>query len=162
MANNKKVYFIEVLGDLISLVGKWFWIISFALFLITLGVERTCGNQINYGCLTQQIVNSIPTLMGFLITGLAIIMGLNEGTLKRLSEPANDGKIPLRVIVACFVVCFGFLLLSLLLSLLYNNIDCKCECIGFLALFCTFESILSLFHVIFHIFSTSTHLVIKK
>lgn len=160
METNKKVYLSTVIKDILSLVGKGFWILSFIVFLVTL--VMTYGDHIMFDCLTQQIVNVMPTLMGFLITGLAIIMGLNGELLKRLSETADDGEIPLMVIVACFVVCFGFLLLSFSLSLFYIFIDFKCKCIGFLTLYCVLESILSLYHVILHLFSTCTHLLMRK
>ncbi|MBR5698447.1 MAG: hypothetical protein IKX44_07505 [Prevotella sp.] len=162
---NKKVSFCRVLYDMLKLIGGRFWILVLGLFLVLLFL--TLRYQIDFcsECFIKTIIEIIPELLGFLIAGLAIVMGFNDGTLKRLSITADDGMIPIRVVVASFSVCFIILLLTLVLSVFYVNIDFCClgcrRLLGFLVIWLAITSALSLFHVIFHLFAISTHLIIK-
>lgn len=163
---NTKVYFCKVLADMLELVGVCFWAIVFGLFLLLLFLTLYYDIEFSSNSFSKTIIEIIPELMGFLIAGLAIIMGFNDGTLKRLSQKANDGKIPIRVIVASISTCLLFLLLTLVLSIFYVNIDISCigcnRLFGFFVVWLAIVSALSLFHVVFHLFAISTHLIIRE
>ena len=160
---NRKVSFIQILRDMFKLVGFRFWIIVFVSFLVVFLIVQQSGVVICPNKLPQTLIDTIPEMMGFLIAGLAIIMGFNEGTLKRLSVKADDGKIPFMVIIASFSVCLLFLLISLFFSILYVNIDFACK--GYQKLLSAFVlcgaiiAMESVIHVIFYLFATGTYLI---
>lgn len=163
---NRKVCFFVVFRDMFSLIGCWFWAIALISLLAVIFVVLKFGIVIEPDKLPKTLTDIIPELMGFLIAGLAIIMGFNEGTLKRLSKPANDGEIPLLVIVASFSVCILILLTSLILSIAFVNINFACEgCCKLLSAFVLYGatiSIESVIHVVFHLFSMGSFLVCEK
>ncbi len=163
MVSNKKVGPITIIIDLFRFADGWFYFVSFIAFLISIIIGLKFGYKIRYNIIACSLLDSIPTILGFVMTGLTIIMGLNSKYIKRLSERANDGKTPIRVIIASFVSCFVFLIITYLLSLFLKGIVLECNgcqnLLGSLLLFCTIESALLLIHVVFHLFATSTHLV---
>ena len=163
---NRKVGFITVFYDMIRLVGRWYWLFWIVFILSALFIVLYFDVILDKEELPKNLINVIPELMGFLIAGFAIIMGFNEGTLKRLSEKADDGKIPIRVICASFSACTIMLLATLTLCIIYDCsvVNCKCYNIVFswLIIGGLLVSIESVFHVVFHLFATSTHLVIRK
>lgn len=148
---------------MLKLVGNWFWGIAFVLFLAVIVIAQQFGIILNPEKLPSTLVNIIPEIMGFLIAGLAIIMGFDEGTLKRLSISANDGETPLMVIIASFSVCLLILLTTLTVSILYVNVDCTCEgCKQLFSAFVLFGAVVSIesvVHVVFHLFATGTYLI---
>lgn len=162
---NRKVGIITVFSDMIGLVGRWYWGFWMVFILSALFIVLYFDVILDKEELPKILLNVIPELMGFLIAGLAIIMGLNEGTLKQLSEKADDRKIPIRVICASFSVCIIMLLLTLTLCVIYDCsvVNCKCynKVLSWLIIGGLMVSIESVFHVVFHLFATSTHLVIK-
>lgn len=162
-SGSRKVCFVIVFCDMLKLVGNWFWGIAFVLFLATIVIAQQFGLILNPEKLPKTLVDIIPEIMGFLIAGLAIIMGFNEGTLKRLSKPANDNKIPLKVIIASFSVCLLILLTTLTVSILYVNVYCTREgCRQLISAFVLFGAVISIesvVHVIFHLFATGTYLI---
>ncbi len=145
-----------------ELVEKWFWGISFGLFLAIIFFVQYFGIDINKDEFPHDLINTIPELLGFLMAGLAIIMGLSDSTQRRLSLRANDDYKPIMVISASFSISFISLLLTLILSYIYNNVEfCSngCERLWGAFVLCGVAiSALSLFHVIFHLFATSTFL----
>lgn len=144
-----------------SLVGCKFWGVSVIVFIFTLIEYYNYEVLININVISHSLIDCIPTLMGFIIAGMAIIMGSSEKILNRLSEEANDGEIPLRVIIANFSICLLFLTILFLLVLInigIQMIDCSHKIVGFLIVFFTLEFVLSIINVILHLFSTSTHL----
>lgn len=156
----------KVLYDMLKLVGFGFWIIVFVSFLVVFLFVQQSGAVICPNKLPQTLIDIIPEMMGFLIAGLAIIMGFNEGTLKRLSATADDGKIPILVIIASFSVCLLILLAALIVSIIYVNytftcVNC-CRLLGAFVLFSAVISIESVIHVIFHLFATGTYLINSK
>ena len=163
---NRKVSFLKVFCDMFRLIGCWFWAIAFVSFLAVIFVVQKYSIVIVPDKLPKTLIDIIPEIMGFLIAGLAIIMGFNEGALKRLSKPANDGEIPLLVIVASFSVCLLILLTSLILSIAFVNTNFVCEgCHKLLNAFVLYGAIISIesvIHVIFHLFATGTFLVYDK
>ena len=165
-ACNKKVGFFQVTVDMLRLVGIQFWIIAFGSFLGILFIVLYFKITVNPCKLPRDLISVIPELMGFLIAGLAIVMGFNEQTLKRLSKTADDGKIPIRVIVANFTFCFMILLFTLLGAIVYSNIQFCCtgsrRLYGVFLLWGAILSALSLFNIMFHLFATSTHLINKE
>ncbi len=163
---SQKVCFIKVLHDMLKLVGFGFWIIVFVSFLVVFLIVQQSGVVICPNKLPQTLIDTIPEMIGFLIAGLAIIMGFNEGTLKRLSVKADDGKIPIMVIIASFSVCILILLTTLIVSTIYVNygftcVNC-CRLLGAFVLFSAVISIESVIHVIFHLFATGTYLINSK
>lgn len=163
---NQKVGFLTVLSDMVEMVGKMYWffciLFIFSALLIVQGFDVILKKEE----LPNTLLTVIPELMGFLIAGFAIIMGLNEGTLQRLSEKADDRKIPIRVICASFSVCLIMLLTTLTLCIIYDSsvVNCKCynKVFSWLIIGGFLVSIESIIHVVFHLFATSTHLVIRK
>ena len=151
---------------MIGLVGRWYWVFCMVFILSALLIVLYFDVILDKGELPKILLNVIPELMGFLIAGLAIIMGVNEGTLKRLSEKADDGIIPIRVICASFSICTIMLLATLTLCIIYNCsvVNCKCynKVFSWLIIGGLLVSIESVFHVIFHLFATSTHIVISE
>lgn len=166
MTSNIKVGPFRIIIDLIKLTDGWFHLLSFATFLVSIFICLKYGDRIQYDIIACLILDSIPTMLGFVVTCLTIIMGLNTKYLSRLSEIANDGEIPIMVIVASFVSCFVFLIITYLLSIFFKGI--MIDCIGYkqlldsLLFYCVLESALLLINVIFHLFATSTDLVEKK
>lgn len=164
--SNQKVSFITVLSDMVQLVGMWYWFFWIVFIFSALFIVLYFDVILDKEKLPDDLMNVIPELMGFLIAGYAIIMGFNEGTLKRLSEKADDGKIPIRVICASFSICTIMLLVTLTLCIIYDCSVVNCKCynmvLSWLIIGGLMVSIESVFHVVFHLFSTSTHLVIKK
>ena len=124
---SRKVSFLTVLRDMLESIGYCFWVIAFVSFLVVVYLVLQFGIVIEPDKLPKTLIEIIPELMGFLIAGLAIIMGFNEGTLKRLSIPADDDKIPLKVIIASFSVCLLILLATLIVSTIYVNNTFTCE-----------------------------------
>lgn len=161
---NRKVGFITVLSDMVKLVGRWYWffwlVFIIAALFIVLYFDVILDEK-----LPKNLINVIPELMGFLIAGYAIIMGLNEGTLQRLSEKANDGEIPIIVICASFSICIITLLATLTMCMIYDSSFVNCKCynmvLSWLIIGGILVSIESIIHVVFHLFSTSTHLIRK-
>lgn len=160
---SRKVYFITVLCDMFKLFGIWFWILAFFSFLAVIFVVQRFDIIIDPEKLPKILLNIIPQIMGFLIAGLAIIMGFNDVTLKRLSARADDGKVPVLVIIASFSVCLLVLLMTLTISTIYVNITFNCEgCYRLLGAFVIFGAVISVesvIHVIFHLFATGTYLI---
>lgn len=165
MASNIKVGIFRVLRDLCKSLGYKIGIITIILFCISVMYGLLFGDSTKWEELSCKMIDSIPTLLGFLVAGQAIIMGLSDSSLKRLSETADDNEIPLKVIVASFTFSTIVLLFSLLISLFFDCILIQCpgcsNLIGSFVLFGLLESALSIFHVVFHLFSTSTHLIIR-
>lgn len=157
-----KVGLFIVLRDMLKLVEKWFWGISLGLFLAILFFVQYFEVDIDKDKFPHDLINTIPELLGFLMAGLAIVMGLSDSTQRRLSLRADDDYKPIMVISASFSVSFIILLLTLILSYIYNNVEfCNNGCSrlwGALVLSGTALSALSLFHIIFHLFATSTFL----
>lgn len=165
MTSNIKVGPFRIIVDLIKLTDGWFHLLSFATFIVSIFICLKNGDKIQYDIIACLILDSVPTILGFVVTGLTIIMGLNTKYLSRLSETANDGEIPIRAIVASFVSCFVFLIITYLLSIFFKGIMIDCigyrQLLGSLLIFCILESALLLINVIFHLFATNTHLVEK-
>lgn len=157
-----KVGLFTVLRDMFRLVEKWFWGISFVLFLTILFFVQYFKIDIDNNKFPSDLINTIPELLGFLMAGLTIVMGLSDSTQRRLSLRANDGHKPIKVITASISLSFIILLLTLILSYIYNNVEfCNNGCKrmwGAFVLCGVAISALSLFHVIFHLFATSTFL----
>ncbi len=157
-----KIGFITVLHDMVKLVGGWFWIIIFVSFLLVLVIVQQAGIVFDPDSLPKTLIGIIPETMGFLIAGLAIIMGFNEGTLERLSKPADDSEKPIMVIIASFSVCLLILLATLIVSTMYVIITFSCigcrRLMGAIVLWGSVISIESIIHVIFHLFTTGTYL----
>lgn len=162
-SGSRKVSFIKVFSDMLKFVGNKFWGFAFVTFLVTMVVSQRFDIILDPVKLPKTLVDIIPETMGFLIAGLAIIMGFNEGTLKRLSKKANDRQIPLKVIIASFSVCLLILLTTLTVSILYVNVNCTCvgcrQLFSAFVLFSAVMSIGSVVHVIFHLFATGTYLI---
>ena len=162
----RKVNFMNVFLDMFKWAGCWFWAIVFVSSLAVLFVVHIFGNVIDSQKLPTTLITTIPEIMGFLIAGLAIIMGFNEGTLKRLSIPSNDGEIPIKVIIASFSICLLILLTTLVVSITYVNITFACigckRLLGAFVLCGAVISVESIIHVIFHLFATGTYLVYSK
>ena len=149
---------------MIKLVGRWYWLFWLVFIIAALFIVLYFDVILDEK-LPKNLINVIPELMGFLIAGYAIIMGFNEGTLQRLSEKANDGKIPIKVICASFSICIIMLLTTLSLCIIYDSSVVNCNCfkivLSWLIIGGFLVSIESVFHVAFHLFATSTHLVIS-
>lgn len=162
--SNQKVGFETVFSNMIGLVGRWYWYLWIVFILSALFIVLCFDVILDKEELPKILLNVIPELIGFLIASFAIIMGFNEGTLKRLSEKADDGKIPIRVICASLSVCTIMLLVTLTLCIIYNCsvVNCYSKMLSWLIIGGLLVSIESIFHVVFHLFSISTHLVIKK
>ena len=164
--SSQKVCFIIVLHDMLKLVGGWFWIIVVVSFLLVFLIVQQASIVLNPEKLPQTLIGIIPETMGFLIAGLAIIRGFNEGTLERLSKPADDNEKPIMVIIASFSVCLLILLATLIVSTMYVNISFSCvgccRLMGAFVLWGAVISIESIIHVIFHLFATGTYLAGSK
>lgn len=163
MASNTRVGPYKIIADLFELTDGWFRLLSFIAFLVSIFIGLKYGNRIRYDIIACLMSDSIPTILGFVMTGLTIIMGLNGKYRKRLSEKANDGATPIKVIIASFVSCFVFLIITFLLSTIIEGIVFECcrykYFLGSLLVFCILESALLLINVVFHLFATSTHLI---
>lgn len=161
-----KVGFITVLHDMVKYVGHGFWIIVFLSFLVVLIIVQQSGIVFDPEKFPQTLIDIIPETMGFLIAGLAIIMGFNERTLEKLSKPADDYEKPIMVIIASFSVCLLILMATLIISTLYVNISFSCvgccRLMGVFVLWGAVISIESIIHVIFHLFATGTYLAQSK
>ena len=162
---NRKVGFIQVMHDMLEDVGYWFLLIVIVSFPVVLFLVLYYDIAIDPEKLPETLENIVPEIMGFLIAGLAIIMGFNEGTLKRLSKKANDEEVPIKVIIASFSVCLLILLATLIVSTMYANITFTCTgCSKLLSVFVLYGAVISvesIIHVIFHLYATGTFLVIK-
>ena len=158
---NKKVGLCKIVWDLVSLVGSGYWILSLIIFISSLLSYTLFIKCICMESFANNLINCIPTIIGFLIAAMAIIMGLNEKAIDRLSKQADDNEIPLMVVVASITICIIHLLFLLLLSFFTNNSDDESlkRVLGFFVLYLTFESIKSIIHVVLHLFATTTHLI---
>ena len=160
---SRKVDFIFVLGDMLKTVGVWFWAVAFVTCLVVISVFLICNIVLDPNKLPKDLVTIIPVIMGFLISGLAIIMGFNKETLRRLSIPADDNEIPLKVVVASFSVSLLILLVTLGVSLMYIDLDLVCvgcrRLWSALVLSGAVISMESMVHIIIHLFATGTFLV---
>lgn len=160
---NRKVNFIFVLWDMLKTVGKCFYAITFISFISIIFIFLKCDIVIDSGKLPHTFVTIVPEIIGFLIAGLAIIMGFNKESLQRLSTPTDDNEIPLKAIVASFSISLLILLATFVVSLLYINIDfaCKgcCSLWSALVVSGVVISVESIIHVIFHLFATGSFLV---
>ena len=163
--NSHKKKLFKVLSDVLRLVGCGFWITIIVLFIV-IGIAEFTGINIDHCKLSDKLIAVIPDIIGFQIASLALIMGLNEKALSRLSEPADDGRIPLRVIFASISVSIMILLITLILSIVFKTWTIDCEgcsrLLGTFVLFGAVASAVSLFHIIFHLFSTGTYLIDKQ
>ena len=163
---NRKVNFRFVLWDMLKTVGKCFCAITSISFISIIFIFLKCDIVIDSGKLPHTFVTIVPEFIGFLIAGLAIIMGFNKESLQRLSTPADDNKTPLKAVVASFSISLLILLATFVISLLYISIDfaCKgyCRLWSALVLSGVVISMESLIHVIFHLFATGSFLVCEK
>ena len=164
--SNIKVGLGKVLWDMLTENGKCFWIITFVFSVIAIFLQLYYGPFIKPHDFYAEMVNVIPDILGFSIAGMAILYGLGGLSLQRTTETASDGNNPFHVISASFsLACFS-LLVTFILSLLLKHILIQNPCIVNLWFYITtisaIVSMLSLFNIIFHLFSMRTQIAPMK
>lgn len=164
MGSNRKKCFIRVLYDVLRLNGIGFWSIIFIVTVIVLFLYLQYGYIINTGAFYKKVIDIVPDILGFVMSGYAILYGVQGIILKRLNEMADDGMHPFHVISASFALTCLSLLVTLIMSLLpsfvtFSNLHCDCGSLYFfITLFSAIVSTISLFNTILHLFSMRTQI----
>ena len=160
--SNIKVSLRKVLWDMLSENGTCFWIITIVFSIIAIFLQLYYEPFIKPCVFYAEMVNVIPNILGFTITGLAILYGLEGIPLQRTTETASDGNNPFHVISASFSLTCISLLATFILSLLLKHIPFQNHCLACLffniTLFLAIVSVLSLFNTIIHLFSMRTQI----
>lgn len=164
MGSNRKKCLIKVLWDVLRLNGIGFWAIVFAVALIALFLYLQYGYIINTEVFYKKVTDIVPDILGFVMSGYAILYGVQGIILKRLNEMADDGMHPFHVISASFALTCLSLLVTLIMSLLPSFVivpilHCGCGKLYFcIAVFFAIVSVISLFNTILHLFSMRTQI----
>lgn len=160
MGYNRKENGCRVLKDMFGLCGFWYWLITITIILIALFIQLKYGMLIEPACLYKHINEIVPNLLGFMMTGLTIIYGVQGIVLKRLEKKADDGQIPFHVISASFSLSILSLFITLVLSVVFdafinNNPCCESLCL-FVTIVFSIISVTSTINTIIHLFSMRT------
>ena len=164
MEINRKKCFLRVLYDVLRLNGIGFWGIVLVVTVIVLFLYLQYGYIINTASFYEKVTDVVPDLLGFVMSGYAILYGVQGIILKRLNEKADDGMHPFHVISASFALTCLSLLVTLIMSLLpsfvsFSNLHCDCGSLYFfITLFSAIVSTFSLFNTILHLFSMRTQI----
>ena len=168
MGYNRKANGCRVLIDMFGLCGFKYWLITVTVILIALFTQLKTEMQIEPACLYKHIIDIVPNLLGFMMTGLTIIYGVQGIVHKRLEMKADDGQIPFHVISASFSLSIFSLFITLVLSVVFDVFIRHNSCCESLCLFVTIVffiiSVTSTINTIFHLFSMRTQIspIIKK
>lgn len=161
MGSNKKENACHVIRDMLSLCGLWYWIITITIILIALFIQLKYGMLIKPVCLCKHLIEIIPNLLGFMMTGFTILYGVQGIVLKRIEQKADDGNNPFHVISASFSLSILSLFITLVLSVIFklvlnSNPCCESLCL-FVTIVLSIMSVTSTINTIFHLFSMRTH-----
>lgn len=160
MGNNRKVTICRILSDILKLCGFGYWIFTFVIILVNLFVQLKFGLPIKPVCLYTHLIQVVPTLLGFVMTGFTILYGVQGIVLQRLSQKADDGQRPFYVISAYFSLATLSLFITLVCSLIFklkiiSDIGCESLCLFITMIFSTI-SVTSITNTVLHLFSMRT------
>ena len=117
---NKKVGFKKVLADTFenqTRFTRWVYILIF--FAASYLSHHFCFKQY------PEIVPCFCTLLGFTIACFSLILNLGNDKIEKLSEKADNGKIPLNVICSSLVLSILFQVVTIILAYLNSSINCN-------------------------------------
>lgn len=162
MGYNRKENCCRVLKDMFCLCGFRYWLITVTVILIVLFIQLKYGLLIEPACLYKNINEIVPNLLGFMMTGLTIIYGVQGIVHKRLEKKADDGQIPFHVISASFSLSILSLFITLMFSVVFDafirhNPCCESLCLSVTIVF-SIISVTSTINSIFHLFSMRTQI----